>query len=124
MNLFLVAIGGAIGSVARYVLSSTIARYVPSAFPLGTFTVNVPSCAVLGVIVGVAQPRLLAGAETRAFLLVGVLGGFTTFSTFAYESVLLLRAGQIAPALLNVAGQTALGVAALWAGYALALNTR
>lgn len=124
MNLFFIAIGGAIGSVARFLLSSTITRYLPSTFPFGTFTVNVLGCALFGLIAGLTRVPLLTTPEARAFLLVGVLGGFTTFSTFAYESVRLLQAGQTLSALLTVAGQTVLGMAALWGGYGLALTIR
>ena len=86
MTVLLVAIGGAVGSIARYLLSSFVHRVVTPLFPFGTFAVNVLGCAVFGAIAGLAHERFLLRPETRAFLLIGVLGGFTTFSTFAFES--------------------------------------
>jgi fluoride exporter len=124
VNLFLIAIGGAFGSMARYLLSSTIARVLPAAFPFGTLMVNVLGCMLFGLIVGSTRVAWLTTPEARSLLLVGVLGGFTTFSTFAYDSVLLLRSGHTVPAMLNVAGQIAIGMAALWGGYVLAITVR
>lgn len=116
MNLLLVAIGGAIGSVLRALLSMFVARSSAIPFPLGTFIVNVAGCLVFGLIVGAAGARAPIGAAARAFLLVGLLGGFTTFSTFAFESVALLEDGRAGGALINVAGQTIFGLAAMWLG--------
>ena len=117
MTLLLVGIGGAIGSVARYALSSFVQRHSASLFPFGTFAVNFVGCACFGVIVGLAQERFLLRPETRAFLLIGVIGGFTTFSTFAFETFELLRDGQYVWATLNAVGQVTAGIAGLWAGY-------
>lgn len=89
------------------------------AFPWGTFIVNVLGCFLFGVIAGLAASRGLFGPTGRAFLLVGVLGGFTTYSSFAFESVELVRTGQLAAAALNVGGQILLGTSALWAGLLL-----
>jgi CrcB protein len=119
VNLLLVAIGGAVGSAARYLLTAAVARHTPPVFPFGTFAVNAAGCVVLGLIVGAAEQRFLLSTGARAFLLVGVLGGFTTFSTFALENVQLIRAGDVAYAALNTAGQVAIGILGLWAGYAL-----
>lgn len=120
MNLLLIAIGGALGSVARYGLSVLVYRVVPQTFPFGTFSVNVVGCIVFGLLAGYGQGRGTIGAEARAFLFVGVLGGFTTFSTFAFESVDLLRDGRVTWAVLNVGGQVVAGLAGLWAGLTLA----
>ena len=80
------AIGGAIGSVSRYLLSTFVLRVSGSLFPLGTFVVNVVGCVVFGAIAGAAEHRFALTPEARAFLLVGILGGFTTFSSYAFES--------------------------------------
>lgn len=95
-------------------------RWTTPHFPYGTVTVNLVGCAVFGVLAGLAQHRLPLSNETRAFLLVGLLGGFTTFSTFAFDSLLLIRDGQWMLALVNMLGQVVLGVVALWAGFRLA----
>ena len=119
MTVLLVAIGGAFGSAARYVLSSFVHRVVTPLFPFGTFAVNVLGCAVFGAIAGLAHERFLLRPETRAFLLIGVLGGFTTFSTFAFESFELLRDGQFFSAALNIVGQVVAGIVGLWAAYVI-----
>ena len=120
VNLLLIAIGGALGSVARFLFSSLVQRSVPSLFPFGTLAVNLAGCLVFGVIAGaLAQQRVALAPDTRAFLLIGVLGGFTTFSTFAFESVQLLNDGQVLWAALNVVGQVVAGIAGLWVGYVI-----
>lgn len=120
MNVLLIAIGGALGSASRYLLSIAILRVTTPFFPYGTFAVNLVGCAAFGVIAGAAQHRLPLPVDLRAFLLVGVLGGFTTFSTYAFDSVTLMRDGQWTLALVNMVGQLAGGVAALWVGLRLA----
>jgi fluoride exporter len=119
VNILLVAVGGAFGSVARYLFSSLVYRLVPSLFPFGTFAVNVVGCVAFGIIVGAAQQRSALGPEGRAFLLVGVLGGFTTFSTFAFESFQLLRDGQFLWGAMNIIGQVVAGIVGLWAGFVI-----
>ncbi len=120
MTLLLIAAGGALGSVARYLFSSFVLRATASLFPVGTFAVNVAGCAVFGLIVGAAQQRFVLSPEARAFLLIGILGGFTTFSSFAYESFALMRDGQFLAAAFNIVGQVTAGVVGLWAGYVIA----
>ena len=75
MTLFLVGIGGALGSVGRYLLSTFVHRITPTLFPAGTFVVNAIGCALFGMIVGLAQERFALRPEARAFFLIGVLGG-------------------------------------------------
>ena len=86
LNILLVAAGGAIGSAARYLLSPLVLRLSGSLFPFGTFAVNLIGCIVFGLIAGAAEQRVPLAPASRAFLLVGVLGGFTTFSSYAFES--------------------------------------
>jgi CrcB protein len=119
VNLLLIAIGGALGSVARYLLSTFVLQVSGSLLGVGTFAVNVVGCIVFGVIAGLAERRFVFGPEARMFLLVGVLGGFTTFSTFAFESVQLLRDGQFLAAAVNIVGQVLAGVAGLWVAFAI-----
>lgn len=116
MRTLLVALGGALGSVARFWLDGAVYRVLPATFPYGTFIVNVTGCLVFGVLIGAAEDRLIAGSPARAFLLIGLLGGFTTFSSFAFETVKLARGAEWTFVLLNVFGQVLLGLIALWAG--------
>jgi len=119
VNVILIALGGALGSVCRYALSAGVQRVTSPLFPYGTFVVNVAGCLAFGVIIGAARDRMFLGPPARAFLLVGILGGFTTFSTFTYETFVLLQAGEVVPAFVNAAGQLLCGLAALWLGYAV-----
>ena len=119
MTILLVALGGALGSVARYLFSLTVLRVTGSLFPFGTFAVNVVGCFVFGLIAGAAEQRVPLSPDLRRFLLVGVLGGFTTFSSYAFESFGLMRDGQFAWASINVAGQVLAGLVGMWGGYVI-----
>jgi CrcB protein len=119
LNFFLVAIGGAIGSTARYVLSTLVLRVTGTQFPLGTFAVNVIGCLAFGAIAGAASQRVQIAPPLRLFLLTGILGGFTTFSSYAFESFTLIRDGQFLWASINIAGQIVAGLAGMWAGYVI-----
>jgi CrcB protein len=119
VNLLLVALGGAFGSAARYALSTVVLRASGSLFPVGTFTVNLIGCIVFGVIVGAAEQRVALTPASRAFLLVGILGGFTTFSSYAFESFALIRDGQLFAASVNIVGQAVAGLAGVWLGITL-----
>jgi len=112
----LVAVGGALGSVARYWLDGAVYRLLPATFPYGTFIVNVTGCLAFGLLIGVAGDRLTLGSPARALLLVGLLGGFTTFSSFAFETFTLARQAAWTLLVMNVGGQVLLGLLALWTG--------
>lgn len=120
MNLLLfTGLGGFVGAVGRHGLSGLTQRLAGSPFfPVGTLVVNVLGCLFIGALAGVAESRGAFTPERQAFLLTGVLGGFTTFSAFGYESVQLLRSGQSALAGLNVLLQLAAGLVAVWGGLA------
>ncbi len=120
MKVLLVALGGAAGSVARYLLDGAVYRFVPATFPYGTFVVNVTGCLLFGLLIGLAENRLAVGTVARTFVLIGVLGGFTTFSSFAFETVQLVRDGEWLGGAINVAGQVVGGLVALWAGMTVA----
>jgi CrcB protein len=119
VNLLFIAIGGAIGSVARYLLSTVVLRVSGTLFPLGTLAVNAIGCFVFGVIAGAAEQRVALPPEARLFLLVGVLGGFTTFSSYAYESFALIRDGQMLWATINLVAQVVIGVMSVAVGFAI-----
>jgi fluoride exporter len=122
MTVLWVALGGALGSVARYAVSGIAVRWLGAAFPYGTLFVNVMGSFAIGLLAALvaADGRPSLGADARAFLLVGVLGGFTTFSSFSLETLNLARSGALAPALLNVAGSVVLCLAAVSLGLAAA----
>ena len=115
----MVALGGAVGAVARYLVSGWVQTRADVPFPAGTFVVNILGCLILGALLAAAETRGALSAETRAFFAIGILGSFTTFSTFGWETVELMRAGRPALAFANVAGSLLLGLAAVWIGRAL-----
>ena len=118
-----VALGGAIGSLARYELTGWVLhRTVSWRFPAGTFVVNVVGCLIAGALAGLATRGDWLPADGRVFLFSGLLGGFTTFSAFGLETVLLLRRGEWVVAGGNIVLSVVAGIAALW--LALALSTR
>jgi CrcB protein len=119
VRLLVIAVGGALGSVARYTLCVFVQRWTSALFPLGTFTVNVLGCLLFGIILGLGEERFMIGPDLRAFLLIGVLGGFTTFSTFAFDTVVLAGERDLALAVLIAGGQVLAGAAALWLGAAV-----
>lgn len=120
-HLALVGAGGFLGSVSRYVLSGAVHRISPFAsFPAGTLVVNVAGCLAIGLLGGLADQRQLFTPEARLFLLVGLLGGFTTFSTFGYETLAVLRDGGFSRALASVGLHLLLGLGGVWVGYGLA----
>ena len=110
------ALGGAIGSACRYLLDGAVYLILPATFPYGTFTVNATGCLVFGLLIGAAENRLAVGTLARSFVLIGLLGGFTTFSLYAFESLELLRGGEWGPGMVNAIGQVVVGLVAMWAG--------
>lgn len=118
-RLLCIALAGAAGTLARYGLTHLVQRHAGLTFPWGTFAVNVLGCLLFGLCWALFERRVDHVAEWRLVVLVGLLGGFTTFSSFAFEGAGLLRDGAWGLALLHIAGQNVLGVAAVWAGLAL-----
>ena len=116
----LVFFGGGLGSIARWLVGVAIhSGLAVSAFPLATLIVNLAGCFAIGVLGGLFETRQAFGPEARLFLMVGFLGGFTTFSSFAYETIALARDAEFLRAGINVLGQTLFGLAGAWLGYAL-----
>lgn len=117
----IVGAGGFFGAMLRYGLSGVVQRLAPFAtFPLGTLTVNVAGSLLIGVIAGLVEFRQVLGPEARLFLMIGLLGGFTTFSSFAYETLALGQDGEYLLASLNALASVALCLVAVWLGYRLA----
>lgn len=122
-RIFLVGLGGFVGSVARYIASGYVQEWSMSiAFPYGTLAVNVIGCFVIGFLSHLADSRGIFTVETRVFVFVGILGGFTTFSTFGNETMNLWRDGESSYVLANVLGHVILGLGAVWLGRVVAFK--
>ncbi len=116
-----VGAGGFIGSVLRYWVGGAIQQSANNpSFPFGTLAVNLIGCLVIGFLSQLAEARGVFTPEARAFVFVGILGGFTTFSTFGNESMNFLRDGESLPALWNVGAHIFIGLAAVWLGRSIA----
>lgn len=116
-KILLIGAGGFIGSVLRYWVSGYVQQVTRSVeFPYGTLVVNLIGCFVIGFLSQLADTRGVFTAESRAFVFIGVLGGFTTFSTFGNESMNLLRDGENVVSLANVGAHMAFGLGAVWLG--------
>jgi CrcB protein len=114
-SILLVAIGGAIGSVARYACGAFALRHaVAWQFPVATFAVNVLGCLMAGLLIGLAENRDLFTAEARLLVFTGILGGFTTFSAFSVETVSLVQKGEFFVAAAYVLSSILCALAALW----------
>jgi CrcB protein len=121
LNILLVGIGGAFGSIARYLVSTWVQTTVKSVgFPFGTLTVNLVGCFVIGFLAQLAEARGIFTSESRAFVFIGILGGFTTFSSFGNETLNLARGGEIWSALSNVGLNVVIGLFAVWLGRTVA----
>ncbi len=115
-QVLLVFIGGGLGSAARYGLSGAVHRTLGSQFPYGTMTVNVIGCFLIGLLLSLSTDRSVIGPDLRLFLALGFLGGFTTFSSFSYETIQLFRDGQNFNALANVFSTTLICLSGTWIG--------
>lgn len=117
----MVGVGGFVGSILRYWVSGWVQQVTASAgFPFGTMAVNLLGCLVIGFLSQLADVRGVFTPETRALVFVGVLGGFTTFSTFSNETFNLFRDNEVFSALTNLTLQIVLGLGAVWLGRTLA----
>ena len=112
------AVGGVVGTLARYELGRWVHNWVGTSFPWGTLAINIAGSFLLGMLTRYADSSALS-AETRGMLTVGFCGAFTTFSTFTYEAVMLIQDGEAARALLYAFGSLGLGILAMMAGLAL-----
>ncbi|MDD5254553.1 MAG: fluoride efflux transporter CrcB [Candidatus Omnitrophica bacterium] len=118
MKLVLIGIGGAIGAVLRYVVSGLDYRYSNGVFPFSTLVVNLSGSFAIGFLWGLFD-EIAVSPNIRMFILIGIIGGFTTFSTFALENFNLLRDGEHGTALLNILLSNLFGVLLVFAGYAV-----
>lgn len=116
-QLVLVGFGGFLGSVCRFFLAGFVHRLAPYlGIPFGTLVVNVIGCFLIGLLNGLAESRQLFGPDIRLFLFIGVLGGFTTYSTFGHETLALLRDAEVSKAVTIVILHLVAGLGAVWVG--------
>jgi CrcB protein len=115
-NILLVGLGGGIGSILRYLCQKWINESYQHNFPLATFLVNLFGCFLIGVLYALGEKGNILSPQTRLLLITGLCGGFTTFSTFAYENVNLLRIGDYSYFLLYAVGSVVLGILAVYLG--------
>jgi CrcB protein len=121
-NIFLIGIGGFIGAILRYTIGAQSQQLFKSVtFPFGTLVVNVLGCLAIGVLSYLVDTRGALSPGQRVMLMSGLLGAFTTFSSFSLETLNLMIAGQLSAALGNLAANNLLGLAAVWLGRALPL---
>jgi fluoride exporter len=116
-----IAVGGAFGSVLRYAVQGWVGQQIAGrSFPIGTIVVNISGCLIIGLLAGFFDGPQLVREEYRVGLLVGILGGYTTFSSFGLETFRLANDGELFLALTNVVVSCVVGLAAVWVGYRLA----
>lgn len=120
VRLLYIGFGGFLGAISRYALSGWAYRFIGRPwFPYGTLAVNLLGCLIIGFLAGLAESRQLFSPDTRAMVLIGFVGSFTTFSTFAYESFTLARDGELFYSLGNIVLHIVVGVLAVWLGTAV-----
>ena len=119
IQILLVALGGAIGSMARYLTGQVMLRLFGPGFPWGTLTVNLVGSLAIGIVTELIARRFDASAELRLLLVTGFLGGFTTFSAFSLDVAILVERGTLLPAVLYVAASMLVSLFAVFAGLAL-----
>lgn len=118
-TLIYIGLGGAIGSVCRYLLTKAVQHHWIGAFPWGTMAVNLIGCLFIGLLYGLFDKYDILSADMRLLLTVGLCGGFTTFSTFMNESLALMRGGEALLSALYIGGSIALGLLAVFIGQSL-----
>ncbi len=115
-TIFYVAVGGAVGSVLRYITSIFVAKYWVNSFPLATFLTNILGCFLIGLIIGLLEKNNLTNSDLKWLLITGFCGGFTTFSTFAYENSQLFQNQNAGIAFIYTATSILVGLASVWLG--------
>lgn len=119
-KLFLIGLAGFVGTIARYGLSGLVAKRYGETFPLGTLAVNLIGCFLVGLLFYLMQERFLVNQNVRTIILVGLLGGFTTFSSLGLQTFTLLQNGEFGLAVANLGISNLIGLFMVWVGYTLA----
>lgn len=114
-----VALGGAVGALMRYGVSILTNKFWKESFPLSTLIINLSGCFVIGLLGGMVERTSTISAEMKLFLFIGILGAFTTFSTFGLETAVLFQRGEAKVALLNILLSNLLGIGLVFAGFAV-----
>lgn len=114
--IFLIGLGGGIGSILRFLVSVFINRYFQSAFPWATFVVNILGCLIIGILLGVFTRQQPVDSNIQLLFVTGFCGGFTTFSTFSSENFSLIQAGNSSFAFLYIIASVLIGLLAVWLG--------
>ena len=120
LRIVLIGFAGLMGTLARYALSGFVARRFGETFPTGTLLVNVIGCFLAGFLFYLFQERFLVSELTRTAVMIGFLGGFTTFSSYALQTITLLRDGEVFLATVNIVLSNVVGLFTVWAGYSFA----
>lgn len=120
LDIVVVAVGGGIGAVTRYLVSNLAAERYGAAFPYGTLIANIGGCLVIGLFMGLVFERIIVNPYWRLLVTTGFLGGLTTFSSFGYETMKLAGDGSFNLAVINILLNVVIGLGATWAGLALA----
>lgn len=120
MKILYIGLAGMLGTLGRYWLSGVVARRYGETFPLGTLFVNIIGCFLAGLLFYLMQERFLVNQTLRTIIMIGFLGGFTTFSSYGLQTFTLLRDGEIAFAALNLIVSNVVGLLMVWAGYTVA----
>ena len=115
-SILLVGLGGGVGSILRYLTSVVVAKYFHSLFPLSTFVANFVGCLIIGILIGLFEKFQLVDTNLRLLLITGFCGGYTTFSAFAAENLMLFQSGNYATAVLYIFLSIVLGIGAVWLG--------
>lgn len=119
-TIFYIALGGGLGSVLRYLTTVVMNKYIQATFPYATFVTNIIGCLLIGLFFGYLEKQNAVSQDLKFFLITGLCGGYTTFSTFSNENVQLLQNNQILAAFLYISLSVFLGLMATWTGLIIA----
>ena len=120
LNILIIGIGGFIGAILRYLLSGYFYNLYGNKFPYGTLAVNIIGCLILGFFITLAEGKFIVSPQIKSFVAIGLLGAFTTFSTFSFETLVLLQRELYISAFLNIFISISAGLLAVWLGIILA----
>lgn len=115
-TLLVIALGGGIGSVLRFLTTNLVQKYFPTVFPLATLVINVLGCLLIGIVIGLLEKHQLSNSNLKWFLVTGICGGYTTFSAFGYENVALFQSNNSGLAFLYIGASLISGLFAVWLG--------
>lgn len=115
-TLLVIALGGGIGSVLRFLTTNLVQKYCPTVFPLATLVINVLGCLLIGIVVGLLEKHQLSNSNLKWFLVTGICGGYTTFSAFGYENISLFQSNNSGLAFLYISASVVSGLFAVWLG--------